>query len=84
MEGWVQSWVVGFVSPGFEGGLQSLLGFSVLGVSSQVVEFPGIVLKVVELELGRVSEGVESCADGRSSIAVITRGGIADVAVDYS
>ena len=78
VEGGVQSWIVGFVSPGFEGRLQSLLGFSVLGLSSQVVDFPGIARQIVELELGRFGEGVEGLADVALAARVSRAGEPAD------
>lgn len=70
MEGRVQSWVVGCMTPGFESGLQSLLGFSVLGLSSEVVEFPGIhVALLVVIELERIAGGNVEFADYPGPIA---------------
>ena len=57
--------VVGFALPDFESGLQ--LFDSVLGLSGEVVKFPGIVLEIVKLKLGQFGEGVEGLADIRSA-----------------
>ena len=65
--------IISFDSPGFEGSLYSLLGFGVLSLYSQVVEFPGVVLKVVELELGRIEVGVEGCADTRTGLNLVKK-----------